>query len=150
MTLENQLKTMIPRGGFYKTTVKGAKLFLDDVCAAPCDFSNSIVYARQLNPENAGTHVNCDGGLFWVLGLKTGKAGRIVEVTDGGKAESLGGYIYRNRGKDLPDGSKPNAFVNAESSMSVCGIAGDSSVDETRGGLNKTGSAGGGTYVGRK
>jgi hypothetical protein len=144
------LKTMIPRGGFYNTTVRGAKLFLDDVCAAPCDFGNSIVYARQLNPENVGTHVSCDGGLFWVLGLKTEKAGRIVEVTNGGKAEVLGGYIYRNRGKDMPDGTKPNAFVNVESSMSVCGIAGDSSVDETRGGQTKTGSAGGGTYVGRR
>jgi hypothetical protein len=41
------------------------KLFLDDVCAAPCDFGNASVCARQLNPENMGTHVRCDGGLFW-------------------------------------------------------------------------------------
>ena len=128
---------MIPRGGFYKTTVNGAKLFLDDVCAAPCDFGNSIVYARQLNPENMGTHVRCDGGLFWVLGLKTEKAGAIVEVTHGGRAEILGGYIYRNRGRNLQDGTKPNAFINIASSLSVCGIAGDNSVDETRGGQTK-------------
>ena len=144
------LKTMIPRGAFYKTTVSGAKLFLDDVCAAPCDFGNASVYARQLNPENMGTHVRCAGGLFWVLGLKTEKAGTIVEVTNGGQSEILGGYIYRNRGKNLPDGTKPNAFINIESSLSACGIAGDNSVEETRGGQIQTGSAGSGLYVGRK
>jgi hypothetical protein len=144
------LKTMIPRGAFYKTTRNGAKLFLDDVCAAPCDFANSIVYARQLNPENMGTHVRCDGGLFWVLGLKTEKAGAIVEVTHGGRAEILGGYVYRNRGRNVPDGTTPNAFINVESSLSVCGIAGDNSVEQTRGGQTKTGGTGGGLHVGRK
>jgi len=100
--------------------------------------------------HNLGTHVRCTGGLFWVLGLKTEKAGAIVEVTGGGQAEILGGYIYRNRGRNLPDGTTPNAFINFEASLSVCGIAGDSSVEETRGGQNRTGSIGGGLYVGRK
>jgi hypothetical protein len=144
------LKTMIPGARFTKATVNGAKLFPDGMCAAPCDFGNSIVYARQLNPENMGTHVRCDGGLFWVLGLKTEKAGAIVEVTRGGRAGILGGYIYRNRGRNLPDGTKPNAFISVESSLSVCGIAGDNSVGETRGRQTRLGSTGGGLHVGRK
>jgi len=143
------LRTMIPRGGFYKCSAKGAKLFLDDVCAAPCDFGNAVVYARQLNPENMGTKVTCDGGLFWVLGLKTEKAGTCVLVRGGGLAEIIGGYIYYNRGTKMPDGTNPEAFVCENASMSACGIAGGQAVSETRGGQTKTGSIGGGLYVGR-
>ena len=141
------LKTMIPRGGFYKNTVKGSKLFIEDVCAAPCDFGNAVVFARQLNPENMGTKVFVDGGQFWCLGLKTEKAGTALEVKNGGKAEIIGGYIYYNRGTKMPDGSSPEAFVNIDSEMSVVGAGG--SLKETHKGETKNGSVRG-LYVGRQ
>ncbi|MEI6234964.1 MAG: glycosyl hydrolase family 28-related protein [Planctomycetota bacterium] len=140
------LKTMIPRGGFYKNTVKGAKLFIEDVCAAPCDFGNAIVFARQLNPENMGTKVSVDGGQFWCMGLKTEKAGTALEVKNGGKAEVIGGYIYYNRGNQMPDGSHPETVVNLNSDVSIAGFGG--TIKETRGGETKTGSFKG-TYAGR-
>jgi len=145
------LKTLIPRGGtFYKCAARGAKLFLDDVCAAPCEFGSATVYARQLNPENMGTKVACDGGLLWILGLKAERAGICVQVTGGGQAEIIGGYIYRNRGTKMPDGTNPEAFVSENSSMSVCGIAGDTNTREVQAGDSKTGAFGAGMYVGRK
>jgi hypothetical protein len=144
------LRTLIPRGGeFYRCTVKGAKLFLDDVCAAPCDFGAATVYARQLNPENMGTKVVVDGGLFWCLGLKAERAGHCVFVRNGGRAEIIGGYIYRNRGTKMPDGTNPEAFVCENASMSVCGIGGDTQTREVRSGDTKTGKFGDGLYVGR-
>ena len=141
------LRHMIPRGRFYKAAVSGAKLFLDDVCAEPCEFGSSIVFARQLNPENLGTKVSIDGGRFWCLGLKTEKAGTAVEVKNGGAAEIIGGYIYYNRGTRMPDGTHPEAFVSIDSSISVVGASG--AIKETRNGQTKTGSVKG-LYVGRR
>lgn len=140
------LRNMIVRGRFYRPVVNGARLFLDDVCAAPCDFGTSIVFARQLNPENLGTKVSIDGGRLWCLGLKTEKAGTAVQVTGGGMAEIIGGYIYYNRGTQMPDGSRPEAFVSIDSSISVVGASG--TIRETRDGQTKTGSVRG-LYVGR-
>lgn len=140
------LRNMIVRGRFYRAAVKGAKLFLDDMCAAPCEFGPSIVFARQLNPENLGTKVSIDGGRLWCLGLKTEKAGTAVQVTGGGMAEIIGGYIYYNRGTQMPDGSRPEAFVSVDSSISVVGASG--AIRQTRDGQTKTGSVRG-LYVGR-
>jgi len=108
------LKTCIPRGEDFKCTAKGAKLFLDDVCAGPLAFDHVTVHARQLNPEPKETKIVNDGGTFWVLGLKTEKAGTIVLTRNGGKTEVLGGYFYYNRGNE---GAIP--IVNEDSSVSV-------------------------------
>jgi len=126
------LKTCIPRGEDFKCTAKGAKLFLDDVCAAPFVFDHMTVYARQLNPENKGQKIVNDGGTLWILGLKTEKAGTTLLTRGGGKSEVLGGYIYYNRGNE---GAVP--VVNQESSVSfVANINGakGAMVQETRDG----------------
>lgn len=145
------LRTLIPRGmEFYRCAARGAKLFLDDVCAAPCDFGDATVYARQLNPENMGTKIVCDGGLLWVLGLKTERAGICVLAKNGGRAEIIGGYVYRNRGTKMSDGASPEAFACEDASLSVCGISGDTNTREVQGGQTRTGKFGDGQYVGRK
>jgi hypothetical protein len=152
------LRTLIPRGSdFYRSTVSGSRLFLDDVCADEVVLGNDQhCWARQYNPEPMGTHTSVDGGIFWCLGLKTEKAGKIVDLRGGGKAEIIGGYIYRNRGKQIPAdykgpgaGETFDAFYNDASFMSVAAISGDSSIQETTpGGQNKKNAAGGGLYVG--
>ena len=144
------LRTVVPRGSLgYRNVVPGGKLFLDDYCGGQLTFDRMTVYARQFNPENKGRKIHVKGGRFWVLGLKTERAGEIVRAEGGAEVEVLGGYIYRNRGKTLDDGTKPDAFINVGSSMSVCGIAGDSTCNEIRGGSTKVGKAGSGVYVGR-
>ncbi len=118
-------------GGSYRNTVSG-KLFLDDVCGAPWDFSKQQVWARQLNPENHGTKIVNDGGSFWCLNLKTEKAGTAVLTKGGGKSEILGGYVYFNRGNE-----GTVAFVNQESALSFVAVingAKGSLAQETRGG----------------
>ena len=96
-----------------------------------------------------GTKVITDGGLLWILGLKAERAGHCVFAKNGSRAEIIGGYIYRNRGTKMPDGTDPEAFVCENASMSVCGIAGDTNTREVSGSESKTGKFGDGLYVGR-
>jgi len=127
------LRTCIS-GGSYRNTVSG-KVFLDDVCGAPWEFTKQRVWARQLNPENNGTKVLNDGGSFWCLNLKTEKAGTAVLTKGGGRSAILGGYVYFNRGNE-----GTVAFVNQESSLSfVAAINGAKGplAQDTRGGETK-------------
>ena len=98
-------------------------------------------------PANPIGHVTVlDAGQFWCMGLKTEKAGTALEVKNGGKVEVIGGYIYYNRGNQLPDGSQPETVVNSNSNVSITGFGG--TIKETQGGKTKSGSFKG-TYVGR-
>lgn len=72
-------------------------VFLSDVCSNPSTgwrFGAQHVWARQLNVENAGTHIVNDGGQLWILGLKTERTGTLLETRGGGKTELLGGFSY--------------------------------------------------------
>ena len=51
-------------------------------------------WARQLNPENEGTHISVDGGSLWILGLKTERGGTLVEAKNGARVEVWGGFSY--------------------------------------------------------
>jgi hypothetical protein len=142
------LRTMIPRGDFYANSVPGGKLFLDDVSAAPLHLKGQRVWARQFNPENVGTKVGNDGGSFWCLGLKTEKAGTIIETKNAGQTEIVGGYFYYNRGN--PGGAVP--IVNQDSSVVVIATltgASGTMVEESRGGERKSASKWPLMYVGR-
>src|SRR5262249_38480116 len=114
----------------------------------PLHLDGQQVWARQFNPENMGTKVRNDSGTFWCLGLKTEKAGTVVETKNGGKTEVLGGYFYYNRGN--PGGASP--VVNNDSSVVVIATltgAGGTMVEETRGGERKSTSQWPLMYVGR-
>lgn len=128
----------------YRNTGSGP-LFIEDVSAGDWVFNRQTVWARQLNPENLGTKIVNKGGTLWVLGLKTEKEGTVVETTEGGKTEVLGGLLYPAipQSREMP--ADQAAFINNESSLSV--VMGESSygggyyrtvVRETRDGKTKT------------
>jgi hypothetical protein len=130
-------------GKAYHNTGFG-KLFIEDMTATDWVFDHQEVWARQLNPEGQPTNpkVLNNGGTLWVLGIKTEKAGTLVETVGNGKTEILGGLIYP--GSPIISSDEP-AFINNESELSV--IIGESHygggryttlVRETRNGTTKT------------
>ena len=96
----------------YKNTGTG-KLFLEDVCGGPWEFSHQQVWARQLNLDCKGVKILNDGASLWILNLKTEKPGSALVTKNGGKSEILGGYLYYKHGTDgIP-------ILNQDSSVSV-------------------------------
>jgi hypothetical protein len=97
----------------YRNTGTG-DLFIEDVVGGDWVFKKQRVWARQFNIENEGTHVRNIGGSLWILGLKTERGGTLIETTQGGKTELLGGFCYTTTaGKLAP------MFVIDESSASI-------------------------------
>jgi len=97
----------------YRNTGTG-DLFIEDVVGGDWVFKKQRVWARQFNVENEGTHVRNIGGSLWILGLKTERGGTLIETTQGGKTELLGGFCYTTTaGKLAP------MFVIDESSASI-------------------------------
>ena len=76
------------------SNIGNGKLFVEDVVGGPWRFARQKIWARQLNPENSGTHISNDGGTLWILGLKTERGGILVETKAGAKTEVAGGLIY--------------------------------------------------------
>lgn len=99
----------------YRNTTGAGRLFIEDVVAGDWVFDHQEVWARQLNPENEGTKIVNNGGKLWILGLKTEKAGTVVETKAGGKTEVLGGLLYPIQ----PVPAEQPAFINDGSSLSV-------------------------------
>ncbi|MBF2067339.1 MAG: glycoside hydrolase family 55 protein [Calothrix sp. C42_A2020_038] len=104
-------------GKVYRNTVPGT-LFIEDVTGyQSLLFDKQKVWARQLNVESATSpQIKNDGGSVWILGLKTEDEGTVVETTNNGKTEILGGLIYpaaKNIPKDRP------AFINDNSQFSI-------------------------------
>jgi hypothetical protein len=77
----------------YQGTGQG-DVFVEDVVAGPWSFDRQRVYARQLNAENKGTHIENKGGKLWILGYKTERGGTLVETTRGGATQIDGGFSY--------------------------------------------------------
>ncbi len=109
-------------GGKYSNTGTG-DLYLNDVVGGPYVFKDQNVWARQLNQEtdtqetdDAAKVVN-DGGRLWVLGMKTERAGTIIDTRGGGYTELVGAFLFST-------GAPKNdpAFVNTESSVSLAGV----------------------------
>ncbi len=107
-------RTLVYRGGSYRNTVPGGKVFIYDTVAVPMHFDRQQVWARQLNPEsyNYPAMIVNRGGDLWVLGLKTEKDRTVVATLDGGRTEVLGGFLYKNRQRN-PD--QAPAFVVEDS-----------------------------------
>jgi hypothetical protein len=80
------------------TSIGGGRVFLDDICGGPFLFRKQDVWCRQLNQETLGTHVANDGGKLWILGYKTERGGTLLETTNGGQTEVLGGFAYCTTG----------------------------------------------------
>lgn len=88
------------------------KTFLENV-GGTFRFGRGSVWARQLNSEPEGLKIRNDGGRLWVLGLKTERAGTLVETVNAGKTEILGGLCYTTT-----DGTAP-MFTTLDSSLAA-------------------------------
>lgn len=91
----------------YRNTLQGTgKLFLEDTIGPkPLQIGyGQKVWARQLNTEfGTATHIENRGGTLWVLGHKTeGNDATLLETTNQGATELLGGFFYPNGGDASP------------------------------------------------
>lgn len=97
----------------YANTGTG-NLYIEDVVGGPWFFNKQKVWARQLNPENPMTKIANNGGMLWILGLKTEREGIAVETKASGRTEITGGFIYSTSvAKIMP------IFTNNNSSVSL-------------------------------
>lgn len=82
-------------GGYRYTSSPGAgNLFIEDVGLPQFTIESSQkVWARQLDDEFSGTKI-VNNGTFWIMGLKTERAGTVIASGSGAKTELLGALIY--------------------------------------------------------
>jgi hypothetical protein len=73
---------------------KDGEMFFEDFVTHDLKLRNQRVWARQLNVENEGTHIENDGGQLWVLGYKTERGGTLLKTLNNGRSELLGGFSY--------------------------------------------------------
>lgn len=90
----------------------GAEIFLEDVVTDALQLHGQKVWARQLNIENEGLHLENQGGSLWILGYKTERGGTLLSTRDGGRSEVLGGFSYTTTAGGLAP-----MFVNRDSSV---------------------------------
>ncbi len=90
----------------------GSELFLEDVVTDNLLLRGQKVWARQLNIENEGTHLDNKAGALWVLGYKTERGGTLLSTRDGGRTEVLGGFSYTTTAGGLAP-----MFVNRDSDV---------------------------------
>jgi len=75
-------------------------------------FRQQLVWARQLNIENEGTHLTNHASDIWILGYKTERGGTLAHTLAAGRTEILGGFSYTTTaGKLAP------MFATDESSL---------------------------------
>jgi hypothetical protein len=116
-------------------------VFFEDVTTDNLRFNpGQNVWARQLNVENEGTHLSNNGGNLWILGYKTERGGTLLNTTNNGRSEVLGGFSYTTTaGKLAPmfvtDNSSVFTFFNE-----VCysGDPFETLIRETHGNETKT------------
>jgi hypothetical protein len=117
----NSPRTVAIKHGQYQYTsnANAGELFLEDVNIEPLTIQpKQNVWARQLNNEYGGTKIVNDGGNLWILGLKTERAGTVIESINGANTELLGGVIQPAGKFSAEDKQKP-AFVTKDSSASL-------------------------------
>lgn len=94
-------------------------LFLEDICSNPWtwfEFYGGNVWARQLNPENDGTHILNKSTNLWILGLKTERGGTLIETVNSGQTEVCGFFCYTTT-----DPAGRPMFINNDSKFSAIG-----------------------------
>jgi hypothetical protein len=107
----------------YTNTETGTgDVFFEDIVSGLIKLHNQNAWARSLNveatPLDSEAKILNDGGLLWILGLKTENPGTIIETKNNGSTEVLGGFIYIN--KSIPDTNPPQAqYINNESKVSI-------------------------------
>jgi hypothetical protein len=96
----------------FSTNAVGNEIFLEDVVTHDLRVNGQRLWARHLNIENEGTHLSNAAGEVWVLGYKTERGGTLLQTSQGGRSELLGGFSYTTTaGKLAP------MFVNEDASV---------------------------------
>jgi len=97
-------RTLVLRHGVfnnYVNSVRGGKVFIEDMTGKGRVFEGQRVWIRQLNPEGRGhgpANIINRGGDLWMLGIKTEGERTAIETTDGGRTELLGVNLYPHQG----------------------------------------------------
>jgi hypothetical protein len=101
----------------YRGTSGSGLLFLEDVCCSNLQLDHTQgVWARQLNIERSNKiKLENVGTELWVLGIKTERPSVVIQTTEGGRTELLGGLLYpvEEVPADLP------AFVSVDAHHSL-------------------------------
>ena len=104
----------------YRGSVGAGRLFLEDTILAGVEIAaGQQAWARQLNSETVETRVHNRGGRLWVLGIKTERTGTVIDTSEGGRTELVGGLLY-------PVGAVPEAdaaFVTSGGATAVLSYA---------------------------
>lgn len=78
-----------------ETTPAAGDLFIEDFCCGRILVNHSRVFGVQINTEaHRETKIVNNGGLFWILGLKTEGESTVLHGKNGARSEILGGLIY--------------------------------------------------------
>ncbi|NYF52324.1 glycoside hydrolase family 55 protein [Tunturiibacter gelidoferens] len=126
----------------YASYPGAGKLFLEDIGINSFNIQKGQqAFVRQLDNEISATKISNLGGSLWILGLKTEKAGTVINTASGGQTELLGGLIY----PAVPVSSSQPAFISTDAQTSYiykesvyCSGCGYSiQVQETRSGVTQ-------------
>ncbi len=110
-------------GGITKKADPGGRWFIQDVSPSRTSTlaigKDEHVWARQFNPETPRADmIDVDGGLLWLLGLKTeGRATHVV-ARNGAQVEILGGVSYQSW-KDQPLDPPMFRVIDADVSVTL-------------------------------
>ena len=79
----------------YRTGKNGiGDIYFEDVVGRVFRIRNQHLWARQFNPEGDGVHLENDGGVAWILGMKTEGGGPLLDLKNGSKTELIGSFSY--------------------------------------------------------
>ncbi len=117
-------------------------LFIEDVASmTPWTIpAGAHVWARQWCVEVSGTKIVNDGGILWLLGLKTEHPGTLIDTRNSGKTELLGGLCFSSGTWKLDPMFR---IDNASATFSIgegssSGTPYSTIVSETRNGLTRS------------
>jgi hypothetical protein len=100
----------------YRGLSQSGRLFLEDYCCSNIELDHTQgVWARQLNIERNKTMIRNRATFLWILGIKTERPSTVIETTDGGESELVGGLLYP---ADEVSPDTP-AFVSVDSELSL-------------------------------
>jgi hypothetical protein len=100
----------------YRNSVRGGRIFIEDISGTDLVFDHQYFVGRQINPEGGvDPKIDVIGGQAVIQGLKTENPTTLVRARDRARVEVLGGLTYPVGGqfsRTLP------AFVSEDSSIS--------------------------------
>jgi hypothetical protein len=87
--------------GFYRNTVPGGTVFMEDWYGPSAEFNGQTLYGRQVNPEGKTSPLLLlNNSTAWLFGFKTEYGSVALRAINNSRVEVLGGYHY-HKGEDL-------------------------------------------------